>query len=98
MIPPQSPPPGVDNGPLFTMPALPELPIDVPGKIDLPALDNVRVETTDKGTHVVVTGHVSDSLAERLVAAQRGAANREKVERAIEQHNALIAAQTAPVS
>ena len=98
MIAPQSPLPGVDDGPLFTMPALPELPIDVPGKIDLPALDNVRVETTDKGTHVVVTGHVSDSLAERLVAAQRGAANREKVERAIEQHNALIAAQTAPVS
>jgi len=58
----------------------------------------VRVETTDKGTHVVVTGHVSDSLAERLTAAQRGAANKEKVGRAIEQHNAIVAAQTAPVS
>ena len=98
MIAPQLPLPGVGDGPLFKAPALPELPIDIPGKIDLPALDNVRIEATDKGTRVVVTGHVSESLAERLKAAQRGAAKKEETERAIEQHNALVAAQTAPVS
>ena len=98
MIAPQLPLSGVDEGPLFRAPALPELPIDVPGRIDLHALDNVRVESIDRGTRVVVTGHVSASLAERLTAAQRGAANKEKVGRAIEQHNAIVAAQTAPVS
>lgn len=98
MIAPQLPLPGVDDGPLFKAPALPELAVEVPGKVELPALDNVRVEATDKGSRVVVRGHVSESLAERLKAAQRGAAKQEEVERAIEQHNAIVAAQTAPVS
>lgn len=98
MIAPQLPLPGIDDGPLFRAPALPELVVELPGKADLPAQDNLRVETTDKGIRAVVTGHVSDSLAERLTEAQRGAVNKEKLGRAIEQHNAIVAAQTAPVS
>jgi len=98
MIAPQLPLAGIDDGPLFRAPALPELAVEVPRKVELPVLDNVRVETIGKVTRVVVTGHVSESLAERLTAAQRGAANKEKVEREIERHNAIVAAQTAPVS
>ena len=40
----------------------------------------------------------SESLAERLTSAQRGPASKEKVEQAIERHNAVVAALTAPVS
>ncbi len=61
-------------------------------------LDNVRTEATEKGIQVLVTGHVSESLAERLTSAQRGPASKEKVEQAIERHNAVVAALTAPVS
>jgi type III restriction enzyme len=98
MIAPQVPLPGMDDSPLFKAPALPELAVEVPGKIDLPAMDNVRVEATNKGSRVVVTGHVSESLAERLKAAQRGAAKKEETEREIARHNAVVAAQLAPVS
>ena len=98
MIAPQVPLPGMDDGPLFKAPVLPELTVEVPGKIEVPALDNVRVEATEKGTRVVILGHVSDSLAERLKAAQRGTAKKEETERDIARHNAIVAAQTAPVS
>lgn len=98
MIAPQVPLPGMDAGPLFAARPLPELKLDLPGKVELPQLENVRAETTDRGTRVVVTGHVSESLAEQLKAAQRGAARKEEVDRAIKQHNAVVAAQTAPVS
>jgi type III restriction enzyme len=98
MIAPQVPLPGMDDGPLFKAPALPELAVEVPGKIDLPAMDNVRVEATDRGSRVVVAGHVSESLAERLKDAQRGAAKKEETERQIIRHNAVVAAQLAPVS
>jgi type III restriction enzyme len=98
MIAPQLPLPGVDDGPLFRAAALPQLTLEMPGKIELPALDNVRVETTDKGKRVIVTGHVNESLAERLTATQRGDAKKEETQRAIEQHNAIVAAQSAPVS
>lgn len=98
MIAPQLPLPGVDDGPLFAAKPLPQLTIEVPAKAELPVLENLRVETTDIGKRAVVTGHVSESVAERLIAAQRGAASKEKVERAIEQHNALVSAQQAPVA
>jgi type III restriction enzyme len=98
MIAPQLPLPGVDDGSLFKAPALPELTVEMPGKVEMPALENVRVDATDRGTRVIVTGHVSESLAERLKAAQRSAAKKEEVERAIDQHNAVVAAQSAPVS
>lgn len=98
MIAPQIPLSGMDTGPLFKAPTLPELAVEVPGKIELPELDNVRTEPTEKGVRVVVAGHVHESLAEQLTSAQRGAVNKEKVERAIAQHNAVVAAQTAPVS
>ena len=99
MIAPQLPLPGMDDGPLFAnaTPLL-ELAVDLPAKAEIPASEQVRVETTDKGKRAVVTGHVSDSLAQRLTEAQRGAAAKEKVARAIEQHNAVVAAQLAPVS
>ncbi len=100
MIAPQIPLPGMDDGPLFAQPAapLPQLAIDLPAKADIPLGEQVRIETTDKGKRAVVIGHVSDSLAGRLTEAQRGAAAKEKVQRAIEQHNAVVAAQLAPVS
>ena len=98
MIAPQLPLPGMDDGPLFAKPLLPELAVDVPAKADLPPMENLRVEPTEGGKRAIVTGHISDSLAEHLTAVQRGAANKEKVERAIAQHNAIVAAQLAPVS
>ena len=98
MIAPQLPLPGTDAGPLFRAASLPELAVDAPGKIELPQAANVRVESTDKGTRIVVSGHVSEALAEELKATQRGDARKEELERRIEEHNAIIAAQTAPVS
>lgn len=98
MIAPQLPLPGTDAGPLFRAAPLPELAVEAPGKVELPPAENVRVEATDKGTRIVVSGHVSDSLAEELKATQRGDAKKEELDRRIEQHNAIVAAQTAPVS
>lgn len=98
MIAPQLPLPGTDAGPLFRAAPLPELAVEALGKVDLPKTENLRVEATDKGTRIVVSGHVSDSLAEELKATQRGDAKKEELERRIEQHNAIVAAQTAPVS
>jgi type III restriction enzyme len=98
MIAPQLPLPGVDDGPLFNKPQLPEIVIEVPGKLTLPPLDNVRTEQTDKGVKVVVTGHVEESLAGIITDAQRGAVRKEKVAQDIEKHNAVVAALIAPVS
>lgn len=98
MIAPQLRLPGVNDDSLFKAPPLPELTVEMPGKVEMPALENVRVDATDRGTRVIVIGHVSESLAERLKAAQRSAAKKEEVERAIDQHNAVVAAQSAPVS
>lgn len=98
MIAPQLPLSGTDAGPLFRAAPLPELAVEAPGKVELPQAENLRVEATDKGTRIVVSGHVSDSLAEELKATQRGDAKKEELERRIEQHNAIVAAQTAPVS
>lgn len=100
MIAPQVPLPGMDDAPLFARPivSLPELAIDLPAKAEIPNSEQVRVEATDKGKRAIVTGPVSESLAERLTAAQRGAAAKEKVQLAIERHNAVVAAQLAPVS
>lgn len=98
MISPQLPLPGTDAGPLFREAALPELTLDAPGRVELPQLENLRIEHTGKGTRITVSGHVSDSLAEHLKATQRGEAKKEELERRIEQHNAVVAAQTAPVS
>jgi type III restriction enzyme len=98
MIAPQVPLPGMDAGPLFRAPPLPELTVEAPGKVELPPLDNVRLEPVEKGTRITVSGHVDDALAEHLKSTQRGEAKKEDLERQIEQHNAVVAAQTAPVS
>lgn len=98
MIAPQLPLPGTDAGPLFRVTALPELTVEAPGKVELPQVENVRMEATEKGTRIVVSGHVSESLTEQLKATQRGDTRKEELGRRIEQHNAVVAAQTAPVS
>jgi type III restriction enzyme len=98
MIAPQLPLPGTDAGPLFQPIALPALAVEAPGKVEIAPAENVSVQATDKGTRIVVSGHVSDSLAEELKSTQRGEAKKEELERRIEQHNAIVAAQTAPAS
>lgn len=98
MIAPQLPLPGTDAGPLFGATPLPELAVEAPANVAVPPSENVRVEASNKGTRIVVSGHVSDSLAEELKATQRGETKKEELERRIEQHNAIVAAQTAPAS
>jgi type III restriction enzyme len=98
MIAPQLPLPGTDPGPLFSAASLPELTVETPAKVSLSEAENLRVEATDRGSRIVVSGHVSESLAEELKATQRSETKKEELERRIEQHNAIVAAQTAPVS
>jgi type III restriction enzyme len=98
MIAPQLPLPGTDPGPLFYAAAFPELAIEAPAKAEVPQAENVRVERTDEGTRIVVAGHVDEALAEQLKATQRGDTRKEELERRIEQHNAIVAAQIAPAS
>jgi type III restriction enzyme len=98
MIAPQLPLPGTDTGPLFRVPDLPELTIETAGKVQLPQLDNLRIEATDKGTRITVSGHVDETLAEQLKATQRGEAKKEELDRRIEQQNAVVAALKAPAS
>jgi type III restriction enzyme len=98
MIAPQLPLPGTEAGPLFAASDLPQLAVEAPAKVIIPAAENLRMEATDKGVRIVVSGHVTESLAEQLKATQRTEAKKEELERRIEEHNAIVAAQTAPVS
>ena len=64
----------------------------------LNALPGVQVQTIAGTPQVVVQGHIGAELEGRLLAGVRGARKQEAVREQIAQHNALVAAQTAPAA
>jgi type III restriction enzyme len=105
---PQLPLPGMarDDGPLFAeaSPALllPALAIDLPADKPLPAVvaDAVAqgaatLSSAGQRQRVQLRGTIGESLAQALVAAQKGK-QREQVTQQIERHNALVAGAMAP--
>lgn len=64
----------------------------------LSALPGVQVQTIAGAPRVVVSGHIGAELEGQLLAGVRGAKKQEAVREQIAQHNALVAAQTAPAA
>ncbi len=64
----------------------------------LSALPGVQVQTIAGTPRVVVSGHIGAELEGQLLAGVRGAKKQEAVREQIAQHNALVAAQTAPAA
>jgi type III restriction enzyme len=65
---------------------------------ELTAVPGVQVQTIAGAPQVVVTGHISGELESLLLAGVRGTKKQEQVRDKVAQHNALVAAQTAPAS
>ncbi|MEO8331179.1 MAG: DEAD/DEAH box helicase family protein [Gallionella sp.] len=57
---------------------------------------SVAPATSGKGVHVTVTGHVDEAVEKILLAAERSEKKREVIRDKITQHNAVVAAETAP--
>ena len=64
----------------------------------LAALPGVAVRTIAGAPRVVVSGHIGAELEGQLLAGVRGAKKQHAVRQQIARHNALVAAQTAPVA
>ncbi|QTD45225.1 DEAD/DEAH box helicase [Ottowia testudinis] len=62
----------------------------------LTELPGVAVQTIAGAPQVVVSGHIGTELEGQLLAGVRGAKKQEAMREQIAQHNALVAAQTAP--
>ena len=60
----QLPLPGTDAGPLFRVPDLPELAMEVPGKYSSLSWKTCASSRPTREREVDVSGHVSDSLAD----------------------------------
>ena len=69
---------------------------DIPPELQNAA--GVQVQQMAGEQQVVVTGHIDAAVEELLVAQVRGAKKQEQVREKVVQHNALVAAQTAPAS
>ncbi|WP_309678918.1 DEAD/DEAH box helicase family protein [Polaromonas sp.] len=65
---------------------------------ELQAAAGVRVASLAGEQKVVVTGHISPELEALLLAQVRGPKKQEQVQARVAQHNALVAAQSAPAS
>jgi type III restriction enzyme len=57
---------------------------------------SVAPAPSGKGMHVTVTGHVDEAVEKILLAAERSEKKREVIRDKITQHNAVVAAETAP--
>lgn len=57
---------------------------------------SVAPSPSGKGVHVTVTGHVDEAVEKVLLAAERSEKKREAMRDKITQHNAVVAAETAP--
>lgn len=64
----------------------------------LAALPGVQVQTIAGQPQVVVSGHIGVELEGQLLAGVRGAKKQDTLREQIAQHNALVAAQTAPAA
>ena len=64
----------------------------------LAALPGVQVQTIAGTPQVVVQGHIGAELESQLLAGVRGAKKQGAVREQVAQHNALVAAQTAPAA
>ena len=69
---------------------------DIPPELQNAA--GVQVQQMAGEQQVVVTGHIDAAVEELLVAQVRGAKKQEQLREKVVQHNALVAAQTAPAS
>jgi len=100
MIAPQLPLdlPDGPAGPLFAQLDVPTFSLEVKAGVSVEPASNIRIEQSDAGQRVVITGHVSESLAQQLVDSQRGEKKKAELEQAINQHNAVVAAVTSPAS
>jgi type III restriction enzyme len=85
-------------GPLFAQPETPTFSIEVKQPLQLEPAANIRIESSETGQRVVVTGHISESVATELLNTQRGEKKKADLEQAINQHNAIVSAVTAPAS
>ncbi len=65
---------------------------------DLQAAPGVRVMEVDGTAQVVVTGHIDAALEDLMLTQVRGAKKQEQVREKVAEHNALVAAQTAPAA
>ena len=65
---------------------------------ELTALPGVHIHTIAGAPQVVVQGHIGSELEAKLLTGVRGAKKQESVREQIAQHNALVAAQTAPAA
>ena len=65
---------------------------------ELAALPGVHIHTIAGAPQVVVQGHIGSELEAKLLTGVRGAKKQESVREQIAQHNALVAAQTAPAA
>jgi type III restriction enzyme len=65
---------------------------------ELQAVEGVTVATIAGEQKVVVTGHINPDLEALLLAQVRGPKKQEQVQARVAQHNALVAAQSAPAS
>ena len=64
----------------------------------LVAMPGVTLHGVSGAQQVVVSGHISSELEAQLLGGVRGAKKQEQVREQIAQHNALVAAQTAPAA
>ena len=65
---------------------------------ELQAATGVEITQIAGEQAVVVTGHISTEVEALLIAQVRGSKKQEQVREKVAQHNALVAAQTAPAS